>query len=176
MRDAGHAIEWDDPAHLLLLKAYHRSEPPALESAVEHLLSVVDAKPAGAAVDPALFQAAMRSCVKTKPARLDAALKLLDLLVTQGAPPNISTLTILLQCCRLSRPPDSARAEQLWRTYAKPPPPSAAGPRRRRPPRRTAVEERWHEACEELALAVGAEKADALISGRSTKTKSTMGV
>lgn len=170
MKGARHAINWDDPAHLFMLKAYHRSEPPALESAVEHLLGVIDSKPEGKALDPALFQAVMRSCVKTKPARLDAALKLLDLMLDQGISPNIPTLTLLLQCCHLARPSDPARAVALWRAHG--PPPQTIEGRSGEHRLDRFDKARLREAITELELAVGKEKADALISGRSSKGKS----
>lgn len=170
MKNAGHLINWDDPAHLFILKAYHRSDPPALESAVEHLLGVVDSKPEGKTLDPALFQAAMRSCVKTKPARLDAALKLLDLMLDQQISPNIATLTLLLQCCHQARPADPARAVALWRAHG--PPPQTIGGRSGEHRLDRFEKARLREAMAQLELAVGKEKADALTSGRSSKSKS----
>eukprot|EP00038_Savillea_parva_P032021 m.92987 g.92987 ORF g.92987 m.92987 type:complete len:1033 (+) comp9982_c0_seq2:72-3170(+) len=150
MRQAGHVVDAQSEAvHLDVLKAYHRSNPPAWEQAVAYLLDLVRSAPRDAPPGPALYQAAIRSCTKANPAQLDGALRLLELMMEQGQRPNLTTLTLLLQCCRRAAPPAPESAMRLWR--------EAADPAQHDPAR-------FDEACHELVAIVGESKAQTLIA------------
>lgn len=154
MAQVGHTVFPDDAVHLNVLKAYHRSDPPAWERSVAYLLDLVRNMPQGGQVGPALFQAAMRSCAKAKPAQLAGALRLLELMMEQSTAPNFTTLTLLLQCCRLAEPDNADTAESLWRDLADPSQHDSA---------------RFAEACDELRAVVGQAKADVLIADYNSR-------